>query len=161
MKQNESTSDGLLLTLVQASAGVYKQYQISFWGQLLFGFLYSFGFFDSNIAGFILGFVMPVFWIILTYRFVLHKSQKNLKLPFPKWIKTNPGNTLVIVVDILFLGIIWYIILSGLYGPAWLKVFFTMVLPILTLSMLRNLVIYPFSYQEEEEEEDRDESSTN
>jgi hypothetical protein len=142
--ESQKQSTRILFKLVQASAGSYKQYQVTFWAQLVLGFLYSFGFFDSRVAGFVLGFVMPSLWVILTYRYVFIKARENVRLPFPGWMQKNPGNTLVIVIDITFLALIWTIILSGLYESRWIKVIFTMIFPILTLSMLRNLVIFPF-----------------
>ncbi|MFW5663501.1 MAG: hypothetical protein ACOCYD_00525 [bacterium] len=150
MLTSSNSSNKLLIILINASVGVFRQYQISFWSQLVLGSLYSFGVFDSKIAGFILGFVMPVLWVILTYRYVLLKARQNRRLPFPAWMQKNPGNTLVIVIDTLFLALIWTMILTGLYDATWVKVLFTIVFPILTLSMLRNLVIYPFSEKEDE-----------
>ena len=152
MNSNDKASDRLLFLLIEASAGNFRQFQISFWGQIILGFLYSFGYFSSKIAGFILGFFMPVLWLIITYRYLYYKSQKNKRLPFPKWMRTNPGNSLVIILDVIFLGLIWTIILSGWYEPFWLKAMFTMVFPVLTLSMLRNLIIYPFPSNNEENE---------
>ncbi|MFW5687892.1 MAG: hypothetical protein ACOCXV_03090 [Bacteroidota bacterium] len=159
MVSSNGKSNRLLFKLINASAGVFRQYQITFWSQLVLGFLYSFGYFDSEIAGFVLGFVMPVLWIILTYRYVLVKARENVKLPFPSWMQKNPGNSLVIVVDIVFLALIWLMILSGFYEATWVKVLFTIVFPILTLSMLRNLVIYPFS-EEKQPTNDAGEQST-
>lgn len=149
--QEESKS--ILFKLVNASAGSYKQFQITFWAQLVLGFLYSFGYFDSKIAGFVLGFFMPSLWVMLTYRYVKVKAQKNIRLPFPKWMQKDPGNTLVVIFDIFFLALIWTIILSGLYEARWVKVIFTMIFPVLTLSMLRNLVIYPFASNDDENHE--------
>lgn len=156
-------SKSILLKLVYASAGSYRQFQITFWAQLILGFLYSFGYFDSKIAGFVLGFLMPSLWVILTYRYVKAKAQKNIRLPFPKWMQKDPGNTLVVIFDIFFLTLIWTIILSGWYEATWVKVIFTMIFPNLTLSMLRNLVIYPFATNENEnqEKETNDNSSEN
>lgn len=155
----EEGKSGLLFKLIQASAGTYRQFQVAFWAQIILGFLYSFGYFDVKIAGFVLGFVMPVLWITLTYRYVLIKARENVRLPFPKWMQKNPGNTLVIVIDILFLALIWTIVLSGLYEAIWVKVIFTMVFPVLTLSMLRNLVIYPFPDKEKSDEGHTDDIS--
>jgi len=134
----------VLQFLINASAGNFRQYQVTFWAQLVFGVLYSFGYFDLHIAGIILGFAMPVLWIVLTYRYVLEKARQNIHLPFPKWMQKNPGNTMIIVVDIIFLALIWTMIISGLYDARWVKVLFTVVFPILTLAMLRNMVIFPF-----------------
>lgn len=142
--------NNILFLLIEASAGNFQQYQITFWSQLVLGFLYSFGYFDSDIAGFILGFLMPSLWIILTYRFVFIKAKENIKLPFPQWMQKNPGNSLVILVDIFFLALIWSIILTGLYTAIWVKAMFTILFPILTLSMLRNLVVYPASEDDED-----------
>ncbi len=152
--QNKSTM--FLFKLVEASAGNYRQYQVSFWAQLVLGFLYSFGYFDSRIAGFVLGFLMPSFWVILTYRYAFMKARENVRLPFPGWMQKNPGNTLVIVIDITFLALIWTIILTGLYEPRWIKVIFTMIFPVLTLSMLRNLVIYPFPKNDDDTQTDQE-----
>ena len=142
--ESQKNSNRILYKLIEASAGSYKQYQVTFWAQFVLGFLYSFDFFDSRIAGLVLGFMMPSLWVILTYRYAFIKAKENVRLPFPTWMQKNPGNTLVIVIDITFLALIWAIVLSGLYEPRWIKVIFTMIFPILTLSMLRNLVIYPF-----------------
>ncbi len=154
MQPSEDESSRILFALVNAAAGSYRHYQVTFWGQLILGLLYSFGYFDSRIAGFVLGFVMPVFWITLTYRYVFVKAKENIRLPFPKWMQKNPGNTLVIVVDTVFLALIWTMVLSGLYDARWVKILFTVIFPILTLSMLRNLIIYPFSDKEEENEQE-------
>lgn len=151
MSTTGNGSNKLLIILINASVGVFRQYQITFWSQLVLGSLYSFGIFNSKIAGFILGFAMPVLWVTLTYRYVLLKARQNVRLPFPSWMQKNPGNTLVIVIDVIFLALIWTIVLSGLYDAIWVKVMFTIVFPILTLSMLRNLIIYPFSEKDEEE----------
>ncbi len=151
--QSHEESKSILFKLVNASAGSYKQFQITFWAQFVLGFLYSFGYFDSKIAGFVLGFLIPSIWVVLTYRYVKAKAKKNIKLPFPKWMQKDPGNTLVVFFDIFFLALIWTIILSGLYEARWVKVIFTMIFPILTLSMLRNLVIYPFAKNDDESRE--------
>ena len=153
MQAHKDEAHNVIHILVNASAGTYRHYQVTFWAQLVLGLLYSFGYFDSRIAGFVLGFAMPVFWIFLTYRYVYIKAKENIKLPFPAWMQKNPGNTLVIVVDAVFLALIWTMVLSGLYEAIWIKILFTVVFPILTLSMLRNLVIYPFSENKENEEE--------
>lgn len=150
MLSNKDSYNKLLFILIDASAGNFRQYQITFWAQLVLGLLYSFDYFDFALAGIVLGLLMPSLWIILTYRFILDKSKEKLKLPFPLWMQKNPGNFLVIVIDILFLMIIWAIILSGLYNPTWIKILFTVVFPILTLSMLRNMVIFPFQNDEDD-----------
>lgn len=148
--------------LINATAGNFKQFQITFWSQIVLGFLYSFGYFESKIAGLILGFIMPTLWVVLTYRFLHYKSKKNIRLPFPQWMQKNPGNMLVILLDVIFLGLIWTIILSGWYESIWLKVMFTIVFPVLTLTMLRNLVIFPFEKlnpgKNKEEEEEKETS---
>jgi hypothetical protein len=154
MDQEKGLPKGLLFNLIWASAGLYKHFRFTVWGQLIFGFLYSFGFFDIKIAGLILGFLMPTFWIILTYKFLLYKSKENPMVLFPGWMQKNPGNIIIIIIDIVFLGAIWYLILSGIYDPVWIKVVFTMVLPILTLSMLRNLLHYSFSDDDDQYQRD-------
>lgn len=136
--------EGLLGRMIQAWVGSYKHYIISVCGQMIFGLFYSIGLFDIAIAGLLLGFVLPVIWTILTYRLVLQKSRENVVLPFPSWIQKNPGNTILIILDFVFLAAIWTIILSGLYDPVWIKVVFTIILPVLTLSMLRSLIVFPF-----------------
>ena len=160
MLPTSNSSNKLLTILINASVGTFRQYQVTFWSQLVLGSLYSFGFFDSRIAGFILGFVMPVIWVTLTYRYVFIKASQNVRLPFPGWMQKNPGNTLVIVIDTIFLAFIWTMVLTGLYDATWVKVMFTIIFPILTLSMLRNLVIYPFAEKNEDENrpEENDES---
>jgi hypothetical protein len=150
MASSLHTSGGLIFKLINASAGNFQQYQITFWAQLLLGFLYSFGYFQSNIAGIVLGFFMPVLWIVLIYRYIRIRHKENIELPFPIWMRKNPGNSLIIIGDVLFLGAVWALIVSGFYNPAWLKALFTMVFPILTLSMLRSLVIYPIPVQEDD-----------
>lgn len=163
MNGEKSYSTRLLYTLINASAGVYRQYQITFWGQLVLGFLYSFGYFDSKIAGFVLGFCMPVLWVILTYRYVFIKAKEKVRLPFPRWMQKNPGNSLIIILDIIFLAFIWSVILTGIYEATWLKVLFTIIFPILTLSMLRNLVIFPFPKKDTQAEghDSREEQTPN
>ena len=158
--EHQRISTTILKNLVAASAGSYSQYQITFWAQLVLGFLYSFGFFESGIAGFVLGFLMPSLWVVLTYRYAFVKARENVRLPFPAWMQKNTGNTLVIVIDLTFLAMIWTIILTGLYEPLWIKVIFTMIFPILTLSMLRNLIVYPFPKNDDniQTEQERDNS---
>lgn len=140
------------MVLIRATAGTYGQYQVSFYGQLFLGMFYATGLFEIPWAGLILGFFVPVFWIILTYRLILIKARDpRLIIPFPSWITHNPGNTLIILADILFLGMIWFLILSGIYDRTWLRIVFAVIFPILSLSMLRNMVIFPFRQKEENE----------
>jgi hypothetical protein len=162
MLSNKDGYKKLLFSLIDASVGNFRQYQITFWAQLILGLLYSFNYFNFALAGIILGLIMPSLWIILTYRFVLVKANKSLKLPFPAWMQKNPGNILVILIDISFLTIIWAIILTGLYDAIWVKVLFTVVFPILTLSMLRNMIIFPFQNDENNpDDSDKNENKKN
>jgi hypothetical protein len=148
----------LLKSLIMASAGTPRNFRVSFWGQLLLGFLYSFGYFNLRIVGLIIGFVVPVIWVICTYRLLKARAKQFSNLSFPRWMQKDPGNGLVIIFDIFFLGLIWFFILSGLYEAIWLKVLFTIAFPLLTLTMLKNLIIFPppelFSEQQQEERKD-------
>ncbi len=126
---------------IDATAGNSNKYKAVVFGQIVFGFLYSFGYFDLKFVGLIIGYILPVFWIIVSYRFLKFKAIKVEKLPFPGFIKNDPGNLFVIIIDIVFLSIIWFIILSGLYDATWLRFLFTTLFPVLTLSMLRSLII--------------------
>lgn len=132
----------VLKTLILASAGNSRNYSISFWGQLTIGFLYSFGYFNLIIVGIVVGFTIPVIWVICTYRLLKAKADKFENLPFPSWMQKDPGNALVIILDIIFLALIWFFILSGAYEAVWLKVLFTVAFPLLTLIMLKNLIIF-------------------
>jgi hypothetical protein len=154
-------SNRFLHLMVNATAGNFKQYMITFWSQFFLGILYSFNYFDSVIAGFVLGFMMPVLWIILIYRMLLLKAKVQPQTNFPDWMQKNPGNTFVILFDIVFLGAVWYFILTGIYNPTWLKVIFTCIFPIITLSMLRSIVIYPASGNVDEKENIFDENNKN
>jgi hypothetical protein len=162
MTNTRSRSTDFLYFLINSTAGDFKQYRITFWSQLILGFLYSFNYFDSEIAGFVLGFLLPAMWIILLYRFALIKAKvNNSQLPFPKWMQKDPGNFLVIFMDIILLAAVWTMILSGYYNPVWLKVLFTMVFPILTISMLRNLILFSFIDNVDEKENILDENNNN
>ena len=86
---------------------------------------------------------MPVIWVVSTYRLLKVKAMEYEALPYPLWMKKEPGNSLVIILDIVFLSLIWLFILSGLYTATWIKVVFTLVFPLLTLAMLRSLYNYP------------------
>ncbi len=137
---------------VEASAGSRGNFRATLLGQLFIGLLYSFGFFDFRIVGLIIGYILPVIWVIGSYRFLKFRAMNTESLPFPGFIRKDPGNMLVIIVDILFLSVIWYIILSGLYDATWLKFVFTIFFPLLTLSMMRSLVIIPQDKENEKNE---------
>ncbi|MFO7978997.1 MAG: hypothetical protein R6U64_10090 [Bacteroidales bacterium] len=140
-----------LRTLIMASAGTPRNYRISFWGQTLIGSLYSFGYFDLRIVGFIVGFILPVIWVVSTYRLLKAKARLFPALPFPSWMRKDPGNVIIIIFDIFFLGMIWFFILAGYYEAIWIKVMFTIAFPLLTLGMLRNLIVFsPFRKQEDQ-----------
>lgn len=143
MSENRSLPDSIMSSLIQASVGSRANYRIAFFGQAIFGFLYSFGYFELKLAGLVIGFVMPVIWVISTYRLLKEKAGDHEDLPFPRWLKNEPGNSLVIAMDIVFLSLIWFFILSGLYEATWIKVLFTIFFPLLTLAMLNNLYHYP------------------
>ncbi len=128
---------------VEASVGSRGNFRGTVLGQLFIGFLYSFGYFDFVIVGLIIGYILPVIWVISSYRFLKYRAVKTESLPFPGFIRKDPGNMLVIIADIIFLSVIWFIILSGLYDAKWLKSVFTMLFPFLTLSMMRSLIIIP------------------
>lgn len=131
----------ILKSLIIASAGTPRNYRISFWGQLIMGSLYSFGLFNIRMVGLIIGFILPVIWVIATYRLLKAKARIIPNLPFPGWMKKDPGNALVIIMDIVFLALIWFFILSGVYTASWLKLLFTIFFPLLTLAMLKNLIL--------------------
>ncbi len=128
---------------VDSSAGKGGNYRATVLGQLMFGFLYSFGYFDLKIVGLIIGYILPLIWVISSYRLLKFRAIKTEKLPFPGFIKKDPGNLFVIIADIVFLSLIWSMILSGLYDATWLRFIFTIIFPVLTLSMMRSLVIIP------------------
>jgi hypothetical protein len=143
MSENKNSPGPVLTALIHASVGNRVNYRVAFFGQAFIGFLYSFGYFDLKLAGFIIGFVIPVIWVIATYRLLKKKAVEYESLPFPRWIRKEPGNSLVIILDIVFLSLIWFFILSGLYAVTWIKVMFALFFPLLTLAMLRNLYNYP------------------
>ncbi len=128
---------------VEASVGNVRNYRATVLGQIAFGFLYSFGYFDLKLVGIIIGYILPVLWVVSSYRFLKFRAVQTDKLPFPSFIKKDPGNMLVIAADIVFLSVIWFVILSELYDATWLRFIFTVVFPAVTLSMMRTLVIIP------------------
>ncbi len=142
MSENKISIHPVLSSLIHASVGNPANFRVAFFGQTIIGFLYSFGYFDLRLAGFVIGFVMPVTWVVITYRLLKAKALKYEALPYPRWMKKEPGNSLVITLDIVFLSLIWFFILSGLYTATWIKVVFTLVFPLLTLAMLRSLNNY-------------------
>jgi hypothetical protein len=130
----------ILSALVKASAGTTSNYLLNFWGQLIMGLVYSLGYLPFNAIGLLLGFIMPGIWVFCTYRLIRFASEQTIPLPFPDWMQKDPGNTLVIVIDMIFLAIIWTLILGGIFNKTWIKILFTVAFPLLTLSMLRNLL---------------------
>lgn len=130
----------ILSALIKASAGTAANYQLNFLGQLIMGLIYSLGYLPFNAVGLLLGFIMPGIWVFCTYRLIRFASQQDTPLPFPQWMKKDPGNALIIVIDLFFLAIIWTLILSGIFDKTWVKILFTVAFPLLTLSMLRNLL---------------------
>lgn len=143
MSENKIYTHPVLSSLVHASVGSPANFRVAFLGQAFIGILYSFGYFDLRLVGFVIGFVMPVIWVISTYRLLKAKALEYEALPYPGWMKKEPGNSLVIGLDIVFLSLIWLFILSGLYTATWIKVVFTLFFPLLTLAMLRSLYNYP------------------
>ncbi len=130
----------ILSILIKASAGTAANFQLNFWGQLIMGMVYSLGYLPFNAVGLLLGFVMPGIWVLCTYRLIRLASQQDTPLPFPQWMQKDPGNVLIVVVDLVFLAIIWILILTGIFDKTWIKILFTVAFPLLTLSMLRNLL---------------------
>ena len=142
-----------LENLIDAAVGNSKNYQLNFWGQAFMGIVYSLGMLPFGAIGVLLGFILPGIWVFCTYRLVRNVSDQESGLPFPKWMRKDPGNALLIVVDLFFLGIIWTFILSGVLEKSWIKLLFTVAFPLLTLSMLRNLVLLLKTAHPEEKEE--------
>jgi hypothetical protein len=130
----------ILSVFTKASAGTANNYQLNFWGQLFMGMVYSLGYLPFNAVGLLLGFIMPGIWVFCTYRLIRFASQQTNILPFPQWMQKDPGNALIIVADLFFLALIWMLILSGIFDKTWIKILFTVAFPLLTLSMLRNLL---------------------
>lgn len=135
----EKTSK-ILNILTEASAGSQSNYLLNFWGQLIMGVLYSLGHLPFHWVGIILGFIMPGIWVFCTYRLIKASYSEQNKLPFPVWMQKDPGNMLVIIIDLIFLAIIWALIIAGYFNKTWVKLIFTVAFPLLTLSMLRNLL---------------------
>lgn len=154
MASQQIPTNPTLRSLIVASAGTPRNYRISFWGQTLIGSLYSFGYFDLWIVGLIVGFLLPVLWVVSTYRLLKAKARLFPSLPFPNWMRKDPGNAFIIIFDILFLALIWFFILSGYYEAIWIKVMFTLAFPLLTLGMLRNLIVFtPFRKNDQKEQQ--------
>jgi hypothetical protein len=131
----------ILSALIKASAGTSSNYLLNFLGQLIMGLVYSLGYLPFNTVGLLLGFVMPGIWVFCTYRLIRFASEQTTPLPFPNWMQKDPGNALVILIDMIFLAIIWILILGGIFNKIWIKILFTVAFPLLTLSMLRNLLL--------------------
>ncbi len=142
-EQEQFHPNKLIHFLVDSSVGNANNYRATIIGQILFGFLYTFGYFDVKIVGLIIGYILPVVWVISSYRFLKFRADEDEQLPFPGFVKKDPGNLFIIIVDIVFLSIIWFIILNGLYDATWLKFVFTILFPALTLAMMRSLRIIP------------------
>ncbi len=126
---------------INETAGDVGIFRATMLGQIAIGILYSFGHFDLLIVGIIIGYILPIIWLIASYRFLKYLSIDDNNMPFPVFIKKDPGNFLVIILDILFLSTIWFIIISGYYDAIWLRTIITILFPILTLSMMRSLIL--------------------
>lgn len=150
MSENKISNHPFLSSLIHASVGSPANFRVAFFGQAIMGFLYTFGYFDLILVGLVIGFIMPVIWVVSTYRLLKVKAQEYEALPYPRWMKKEPGNSLVIILDIVFLSLIWFFILSGLYTATWIKAMFTLFFPLLTLAMLRSLHNYPPEEQQGE-----------
>jgi hypothetical protein len=140
MKFSPEKTSKILNMLTEASAGSQTNYLLNFWGQLIMGILYSLGQLPFHWVGIILGFVMPGIWVFSTYRLINASYSEQNKLPFPIWMQKDPGNMLVIIIDLIFLAVIWALIITGYFNKTWVKLIFTVAFPLLTLSMLRNLM---------------------
>jgi hypothetical protein len=141
-KENE-IPHGIINSVIISFAGSGSRFIFTILWQLFLGFMYATGQFDLLIVGLLIGYIIPMLWIISLYRLILHKS-RYYNMPFPRWMQKDPGNAIIILFDFLFLSAIWTIILSKLYNPVWLKVVFTMIVPILTFAMLRTVLIASF-----------------
>jgi len=140
MAESPVINSKILRSFIEASAGSKTNFQLNFWGQFVMGLLYSLGHLPFHAVGVLLGFVLPGIWVFCTYRLIKASADKEKILPFPGWMQKDPGNALVIIIDIVFLAIIWALIISGLFSKIWVKILFTVAFPLLTLSMLRNLI---------------------
>ena len=127
--------------LIEAAAGNSNNFQMNFWGQAIMGAIYSMGMLPWDAVGLLLGFVLPGIWVYCTYRLVKNIPDHEPSIPFPKWMRKDPGNAILILVDLLFLAMIWTLILSGILEKTWIKLLFTVAFPLLTLSMLRSLLL--------------------
>lgn len=131
----------ILRAFIEASAGSKTNFLLNFLGHFVIGLLYSFGQLPFHVVGLLLGFVMPGIWVLCTYRLIKASAGKQTQLHFPKYMEKEPGNTLVIIIDLIFLAIIWALIISGLLEKIWIKLIFSVAFPLLTLFILRNLVV--------------------
>lgn len=143
----------VLESLIEAAVGNSNNFQLNFWGHGIMGAIYSLGYLNYDAVGLILGFILPSIWVFCTYRLVRNTSEREPLLPFPKWMRKDPGNAILILVDLLFLGIIWTFILTGILEKTWIKLLFTVAFPLLTLSMLRNLLLLLQTENADEKEE--------
>lgn len=142
-----------LESLIEAAVGNPNNYQLNFWGQGITGMVYSLGLLPWDAVGILLGFVLPGIWVFCTYRLVRNVSEQEPGLPFPKWMRKDPGNAFFILLDLMFLALIWAFVLTGVLEKTWIKLLFTVGFPLLTLAMLRNLVLLLETEHQEEREE--------
>ncbi|MEE4176242.1 MAG: hypothetical protein V2I46_01900 [Bacteroides sp.] len=143
----------VLESLIEAAVGNSNNYQLNFWGQGIMGAIYSLGLLPFGAVGLLLGFILPGIWVFCTYRLVRNVSEQEPTLPFPKWMRKDPGNVILILVDLVFLAIIWTFILTGILEKTWIKLLFTVAFPLLTLSLLRNLLLLLQTENTEEKED--------
>ncbi len=141
MSENEISISKILRVFIDASAGTKANFWLNFFGQFAMGLLYSLGHLPFHAVGILLGFVMPGIWVVCSYRLVKASAIKQNDFPLPAWMLKEPGNTLVILIDLLFLATIWVLIISGLFNKIWIKLIFTVAFPLLTLFLLRHIVL--------------------
>lgn len=141
MPENQISVSKITRVFIDASAGNTVSFWLNFGGQFAMGLLFSLGFLPFHAVGILLGFVMPGIWAICSYRLIKAISVRNNVFTLPAWVLKEPGNTLVIITDLLFLATIWALIVAGMLNKTWIKIIFTIPLPLLVLFLLRHLVL--------------------
>lgn len=148
---NSAAQEHLLSRLVDASAGSKTRFALNFIGHLCAGTLYAFELLPFHWVGFLLGVILPGIWVFCAYRLLKLASIPNIQSVMPGWMKKEPGNSLLIFLDVVFLLLIWFFIAWGPMDKTWIKVLWAIIIPLAILSILRSMVINNASPGHEEQ----------
>lgn len=130
-------TNGFLRVFVNSMVADRSKFRKALIGQIITGLLFSIRKPDLLPFGLLIGFLIPACLIYSNYKVFFLVSAMSYGDKPDKITKSPKTFNTAMIAEILFLGVMWFLILSGLYDKNWMRFLFAVLLPSISIFLLR------------------------